>query len=69
VRIAADAGEALGLAAIGRGFDVTVAVPFGEPLSEGLRLAARRCAEACPTGALSLRTPRACEFGGIPILR
>jgi formate dehydrogenase major subunit len=61
VRIAAAAGEELGLAMIGRGFDVTVAVPFGRPLSEGLREAARRCAEACPTGALSLRTARSCD--------
>jgi NADH dehydrogenase/NADH:ubiquinone oxidoreductase subunit G len=62
VRIAAAAGEELGLSMIGRGFDVTVAVPFGRPLSEGLREAARRCAAACPTGALVLRTARSCEL-------
>jgi len=61
VRIAAAACEELGLALTGRGFDVSVAVPFGMPLSEGLRQAARRCAEACPTGALALRTERSCE--------
>jgi NADPH-dependent glutamate synthase beta subunit-like oxidoreductase/ferredoxin len=61
VRIAAAAGEELGLATIGRGFDVAVAVPFGKPLSEGLRHAAQRCAAACPTGALALRTARACD--------
>ena len=61
VRLAAAAGEELGLAMIGRGFDVTVAVPFGRPLSEGLRHAAQRCAEACPTGALTLRTARSCD--------
>jgi NADPH-dependent glutamate synthase beta subunit-like oxidoreductase/ferredoxin len=61
VRIAAAAGEELGLALIGRGFDVGVAVPFGMPLSDGLREAARRCAEACPTGALALRGARACD--------
>src|ERR1019366_4392546 len=61
VRIAAAAGEELGLATIGRGFDVAVAVPFGKPLSEGLRRAAQRCAAACPTGALALRTARACD--------
>jgi formate dehydrogenase major subunit len=61
VRIAAAAGETPGLAMIGRGFDVAVAVPFGKPLSEGLRHAARRCAEACPTGALALRTARSCD--------
>jgi formate dehydrogenase major subunit len=61
VRIAASASEELGLAMIGRGFDVAVAVPFGRPLSEGLRHAARRCAAACPTGALALRTARSCD--------
>jgi formate dehydrogenase major subunit len=61
VRIAAAAGEELGLSMIGRGFDVAVAVPFGRPLSEGLRTAAKRCAEACPTGALALRSARACD--------
>jgi formate dehydrogenase major subunit len=61
VRVAAAAGEPLGLAMIGRGFDVTVAVPFGKPLAEGLRYAAQRCAEACPTGALALRTARSCD--------
>jgi len=62
VRIAAEAGEALGLAPIGRGFDVAVAVPFDQPLSEGLRAVAKRCAEACPSGALALRTQRACDL-------
>ena len=51
VRIAAAAGEELGLSIVGRGFDVSVAVPFGAPLSLGLRRVARQCAEACPTGA------------------
>jgi predicted molibdopterin-dependent oxidoreductase YjgC len=64
VRIAAAAGEELGLALSGRGFDVRVAVPFDQPLSEGLRHAARRCAEACPTGALALRSARACDGCG-----
>jgi NADPH-dependent glutamate synthase beta subunit-like oxidoreductase/ferredoxin len=61
VRIAAAAGEEPGLALIGRGFDVAVGVPFGEPLSVGLRKVAQQCAAACPTGALALRTARACE--------
>ena len=63
VRIAAAAGEELGLTVIGRGFDVTVAAPFGQPLSEALRKVARRCAEACPTGALALRSARSCDLG------
>lgn len=62
VRVAADAGETLGLSIIGRGFDVSVAVPFGKPLSEGLRTEARRCAEVCPTGALAFRTARSCDL-------
>jgi formate dehydrogenase major subunit len=65
VRIAAAAGETPGLAMIGRGFDVAVAVPFGQPLSSGLRQVARECAEACPTGALALRTARSCDACGL----
>ena len=71
VRIATEAGEKLGLSIHGRGFDVTVAVPFDQPLSEGLRKAARRCAEACPTGAIALRTARSCDLdacGGCPLV-
>jgi ferredoxin len=64
VRIAAEAGEELGLSIVGRGFDVSVAVPFGAPLAEGLRRVARQCAEACPTGAIALRTARACDLAG-----
>jgi formate dehydrogenase major subunit len=62
VRIAAEAGEKLGLSIRGRGFDVSVAVPFDRPLSEGLRETARRCAAACPTGAIALRTARSCDL-------
>ncbi len=72
VRIAAEATEALGVSIVGRGFDVSVAVPFGEPLSDGLREAAARCAEACPTGAIALRTARSCDLatcgGGCPLV-
>ncbi|MCB9881881.1 MAG: FAD-dependent oxidoreductase [Planctomycetes bacterium] len=62
VRVAATHAEPLGVALIGRGFEVAMAVPFDRPLSEGLRTAAKACAEACPTGALSLRTSRACDL-------
>jgi formate dehydrogenase major subunit len=61
VRIAAAACEPLGMAMIARGFDVRVAPPFEKPLSEALVKTARQCAESCPTGALALRTRRACE--------
>jgi ferredoxin len=62
VRIANQAAEPLGVALIGRGFQVAMGVPFGEPLSAGLREAAERCAEACPTGALTLRRMRSCDL-------
>jgi len=62
VRICEEAGEKLGLAIAGRGFDVRVTVPFDRPLAEGLRETARRCAEACPTGAIALRTARSCDL-------
>ena len=52
IQIAAQAGESLGLTFIGRGFDVRVAVPFDHSIAEGLKLAAKKCVEACPTGAL-----------------
>ncbi|HPD47868.1 MAG TPA: FAD-dependent oxidoreductase [Anaerohalosphaeraceae bacterium] len=57
VQIAAAAGEKLGLTFIGRGFNVRVAAPFDAPIADALKTAARRCAQACPTGALSLKKP------------
>jgi ferredoxin len=64
VRVAAAAGEKLGVAIVGRGFKVTMATPFDEPLSAALQKAAEACAAACPTGALTLRRGRACELCG-----
>lgn len=55
VQIADRAREPLGLAFVGRGFDVRVGVPFGLPLDQALRQVARQCAEACPSGAIVLR--------------
>jgi predicted molibdopterin-dependent oxidoreductase YjgC len=54
IRIAAAAREPLGLAFVGRGFNVRVGVPFSRALEEGLRRCAAECAAACPTGALAL---------------
>jgi formate dehydrogenase major subunit len=62
VKIAAEAGEDLGVAPVGRGFQVAIGVPFGKPLSEGLKRAAQRAAQVCPTGALALRSGRSCEL-------
>jgi NADPH-dependent glutamate synthase beta subunit-like oxidoreductase len=62
VRIAAKAGETPGLAMIGRGFDVRIGVPFGGNLADALREeTAVHCAEACPSGALSLRGACGCS--------
>jgi predicted molibdopterin-dependent oxidoreductase YjgC len=55
IQIAQHAGEPLGLTMIGRGFDVRVDVPFDESLDAALKTAARRCAGACPTNALTRR--------------
>jgi ferredoxin len=63
VKIAAEVGEDIGVAPIGRGFQVSIGVPFGKPLSEGLREAAQRAAQVCPTGALAFRSDRSCELG------
>ena len=48
-----DRQEALGLAFVGRGYDVRVGVPFDEPLARGLENSAALCAERCPTGAIA----------------
>ena len=61
VQVATEAREPLGLTFIGRGFDVRVGVPFDQSIAEGLTVAARRCAEICPTGAITLRTTGLCE--------
>jgi len=63
VQIAAEAGEPLGLTFVNRGMDVRVAVPFGRPLSEGLRRVAAECVAACPTAALSFKSAAADERG------
>ena len=62
VRIAAEMVEPLGVTIVGRGFGVSMAVPFDATLSEALKAAAGRCAAACPTGALALRTERSCDL-------
>ena len=52
VKLTEMARERLGLAFIGRGFDVRVAAPFNEAISEGLQKVAEECVRCCPTGAL-----------------
>jgi formate dehydrogenase major subunit len=60
VTAAAEAGEALGLTIVGRGFEAAVAVPLRGTMAEALPTAARRAAEVCPTGAFALKAERAC---------
>lgn len=55
VKITQRARGELGLAFIGRGFNMRVTVPFGAALQEGLHETAKACVEACPTGALAFR--------------
>lgn len=49
--------ELSGLTYIGRGFDVRVDIPFNRELSEALTQTAIECVNACPTGAISFKTP------------
>jgi len=53
IEIAREAGEPLGLAFVGRGFDMRVAVPLDGALREALVRSAAACVEACPTAALA----------------
>jgi formate dehydrogenase major subunit len=55
VAVAAQAGDGLGLAIVGRGFDATVAVPLRGTLVEALPTVARQVVEVCPTGAFGLQ--------------
>ncbi|MFG0287922.1 MAG: FAD-dependent oxidoreductase [Rhodopirellula sp. JB044] len=52
IQIAAESRESLGLAFVGRGFDVRVGVPFGGSYDEAMGELAEKCIAACPTGAL-----------------
>ncbi|MGC8991882.1 MAG: hypothetical protein ACP5MD_17330, partial [Verrucomicrobiia bacterium] len=53
VKLAELGGEPLGLAFVGRGFNVRLAAPFGRPVDEGLQKVGAECVAQCPTGALS----------------
>lgn len=61
IQTAAKAGEELGLAFVGRGFDVRVEVPFDRSMAEGLEHAAAQCVANCPTGALAFATKQETE--------
>jgi NADPH-dependent glutamate synthase beta subunit-like oxidoreductase/ferredoxin len=53
VKLTEIAREPLGLAFIGRGFNVRVSAPFNRSIEDGLRQTAEECVKHCPTGALS----------------
>lgn len=55
VQITEQAAEPLGLAYIGRGFDMRIDVPFNAPLSDALQRTAKQCVDACPTGAIQMK--------------
>ena len=65
IQVVERACEPLGLAFVGRGFDVRIAAPFDRSLDEALGKAAAECVRVCPTAALSL----AAKPGLLPILR
>jgi len=71
VAVAAEAGDGLGLAIVGRGFEATVAVPLKGTLVEALPTVARRVADICPTGAFGLKGVGTCasDDASRPILR
>jgi len=59
VKLTELAAEPLGLAFIGRGFDVRVAAPFNRTIQDGLQKVAAECVEHCPTGALAFGEQKA----------
>ncbi len=54
IQIAHNAKEEIGLAYEGRGFNTQIIVPFGKTMTEALAKSAHECADACPTGAISV---------------
>ena len=71
VAVAAAAGDGLGLAIVGRGFEASVAVPLKGSLVEALPTVARQVADICPTGAFGLKGAGSCasDTPPRPILR
>ncbi len=55
VEITKNEKELTGLTFVGRGFDVRIDVPFTRTINDALTKTAAKCAEACPTGAISFR--------------
>lgn len=54
IEVASAAGEPVGLAFYGRGYEVRITPPFDRPLGDALGRSAEACIAACPTAALRL---------------
>ena len=55
VEICAIETHTLGFTSIRRGFDVEISMPFDKSINEIFNKTAEKCANACPTGAISLK--------------
>ncbi|HTM22999.1 MAG TPA: hypothetical protein VL172_20895, partial [Kofleriaceae bacterium] len=49
-------GDAPGLALTGRGYPTRVGVPFADAVRAGIDRSALRCAQVCPSGAITRKT-------------
>ena len=58
IRVTGDFKEKYGFTYIGRGFQVRTAVPFTRDVADGVKEAAIKCADICPTGAISIDRER-----------
>lgn len=55
VEISALEKDTIGFTSIRRGFDVEISMPFNKSINEIFTKTAEKCANACPTGAISLK--------------
>ncbi|MHB1461961.1 MAG: FAD-dependent oxidoreductase [Armatimonadota bacterium] len=55
IELCQKSAEPIGLAFMGRGFDVKPGIPFNEPFAQALKAVAVECVKACPTGALVMK--------------
>jgi len=70
VAIAEKHGEDIGLALVGRGFDLEIRVPFDHCFEEALRKSAAECVAACPTAAIAYRcTPADAEACSVLLVK
>lgn len=53
IKVTEEHNEKIGFAFIGRGFNISIGIPFDKNLHEAMESTALRCIEICPTGAIS----------------